>query len=86
MSKLKIIIQCTLAEMIEKDILDGGLGQTNLTDGFTIGKRGKARFYMFDPTPNGFYKIYQQDPETFDILGVRYVDANKTIVTVWGCD
>ena len=79
-----IVVRCTLAEMIENDILDGGIGQPHTTDGFSLGTRGKARFYMYDPTPNGYYKIYQQDPKTFQILGVRYVNANKTIVTVWG--
>lgn len=79
-----IVVQCTLAEMIDNDILDHGLNRECKTDGFSLGKRGKARFYMFDPTPNGFYKIYEQDPKTFELLGVRYVDANKTNVTVWG--
>lgn len=79
-----LVVRCTLAEMIENDVLDSGIGGKNTTDGFTLGTRGRAKFYMYDPTPNGYYKIYEQDPETFELLGVRYVDANKTIVSVWG--
>ena len=73
---------CSLAEMIDEDVLDHGIQGKFQTDGFSIGKKGKARFYMFDPTPNGYYKIYQQN-ERGDIVGVRYVDATKTMVTVW---
>lgn len=77
-----VFIRCTLDEMIDKDILDHSIGGKHETDGFSIGKRGKARFWMWDPMPNGFYKLYQQD-ERGNIVGVRYVDATKTIVTVW---
>ena len=78
-----VVVRCTLAEMIENDYLDISIGSPTTTDGFTIGKKGKAKFYMYDPTPNGYYKIYQQN-ERGDIVGIRYVDANKTMVTVWG--
>jgi hypothetical protein len=79
----RLVVRCTLAEMIENDVLDHGIGGKNTTDGFTIGSRGKAKFYMYDPTPNGYYKIYEQG-ERGEIVGVRYVDADKTIVSVWG--
>jgi uncharacterized protein YcbX len=68
--------------MIDQDILDHSIQGKGKTDGFSIGKRGKAMFWMYDPTPNGYYKLYQQNEEG-EILGVRYVDADKTIVTVW---
>lgn len=72
----------TLEEMIDRDIIDCGIGQPNLTDGFSLGKRGKAKFWMWDPTPNGFYKLYEQD-ERGDIVSLRYVDARKQQVRVF---
>lgn len=77
-----IFARCTLAEMIDMDLLENPTGKPVTIYGFTIGKKGKAQFYMYDPTPNGYYKIYQQN-ERGDIIGIRYVDATKTIVTVW---
>lgn len=79
----EIMAYCTITEMIERDLIDHSIGGKNLTNGFSIGKRGKVMFWMWDPTPNGYYKLYQQDPETFEVIGIRYVDANKTMVTVW---
>lgn len=78
----EVYIRCTFNEMVENDILDHGIGGRQLTDGFSIGKKGKATFYMYDPTPNGFYKIYEQN-EAGDIVSIRYIDGCKTIVTVW---
>ena len=71
----------TLAEMIDQDILDHGIGREGLTDGFTLGKKGRRRFYMWDPTPNGYYKLYVE--ENHGVIGARYVDASKTMVQVW---
>lgn len=78
----------TLEEMIDKDILDHAImipSEYQETDGFSIGKRGRARFWMWTPTQNGFYKLYQQN-ERGDIIGIRYVDATKTTVIVWKKD
>lgn len=71
-------LYCTLLEMIDEDYLDHGLGRADTTDGFTLGKRGKAKFYMYDPTSNGYYKIYQQN-ENFEIVAVRYVLASQMV-------
>ena len=73
-------IYCSFEEMIENDYLANHLGDKDTTDGFTIGKNGKAKFYMYDPTTNGYYKIYQQDSKGH-IVGIRYITAN-IMVTV----
>ena len=76
------IVRCTLAEMIDRDILWTSLCDPQEYKGFTIGERGKVMFWYFCPTPNGYYKIYPQD-ENGNLGYPRYVDANKTNVVCW---
>lgn len=71
----------TLEDMIDQDILDHCSG-TPETDGFSLGEKGTAKFWMWDPTQNGYYKLYQQN-EQGEIVGIRYVDARLTKVRVW---
>lgn len=74
-------ITCTLAEMIDKDLLDCAIDEPTPYSGFIIGKRGKRLFWHYDPTPNGFYKIYPHY-ENGTIGRPIYVDATKTIITL----
>lgn len=39
----RVVTRCTLAEMIENEVLDSGIGKGNTTDGFTLGKRGEVK-------------------------------------------
>jgi len=82
MKRSKVFMRCTFDEMVSNNILDHVIGGANKTNGFSIGKRGKAKFWMFDPTPNGFYRLYQQN-ESGEIISIRYIDGSKTIVTIW---
>src|SRR5687768_178475 len=86
--KKEVFTVCTLAEMIERKILDhiddphGEVITNGKTDGFSLGTNGYWVFYHWDFTPNGKCKLYEQDAAG-NVIGKRYVDANKQIVTVW---
>lgn len=73
-------ITCTLSEMIEQDLLNGGICEPQYYKGFTV-RNGKQLFWYVKPTPNGYYAIYPK-LEGGRLGYPRYVDANKTIVTV----
>jgi hypothetical protein len=82
MTKKTALIYCTLSEMIDNDILDHGIGGANTTDGFSLGKQGRSVFHMWDFTKNGYCVLYITNKRG-QITGRRYVDATKTMVTVW---